>query len=459
MPPGTQEAPWLIFIFLNFNFMDKELLKTEEPISIAIEDGEYKKSITDESDVQESEFTEDDILDLLKEMEPYDGLEFHLKLNYDFRFNVVTGRVFWRRKNSGEYSEMGDYDFNTILRDLSGTEFECSKTALIQLLVSSFTPKYDPFIAYLETLPEWDAKTDFIEQMADTVTTTNQSLWRSTFKKWVVALVGSLQDPATVNQTALVFCGKQGVGKTRWINKLIPVELHNYFFSGTINMSNKDSITQLSECMIIDMDELENVGKKSIGDLKSLITREKIRIRRPYGKVAENMPRRASFIGSINSKEFLKDETGSRRFLCFEILEINVSHGLEVNNVYAQALALYKSGFKFWFDQDEIKQIEMNNEQFQKTFFEAELLTKHFKSCNEDKATHFLSSTQIAQILKRREKMSVTHTSVQHIGKALATNKFKRVKRGGRYVWAVQDIKKLVVAGYNGEAAEVMISK
>ena len=382
--------------------------------------------------------------DIMSQEEVYadDELEQHLRSNYEFYFNVVNGRLFWRDANYGQYTEMADYDFNSILRNLKMQAIPCTKIQLIQILKSTFTLKVDPFIGYINTLPDWNGETDFIDEWAETIQATNQDLWKKCFKKWIVAVCASLIDPKTVNHVAPIFCGAQGLGKTRWISTMVPKSLKDYFFSGKINMTNKDSITQISECMLIDMDELENLGKKNIGDLKSLMTRETIRIRRPYGSVFEIMPRRASFIGSINHKEFLKDETGSRRFLCFEVTEINYEHNLSTENLFSQALALFNSGFQFWFDQEEIKEIQESNTQFNKSYMEEEILMNHFALCTVENATHFYSATKIAQVLKAREKLPVTHTSVQHIGKALAANKFIRLKKGGCYVWAVLDKRK-----------------
>jgi predicted P-loop ATPase len=200
------------------------------------------------------------------------------------------------------------------------------------------------------------------------------------------------------------------------------------------------------------MDELENLSKKSIGDLKSMMSKEKIRIRRPYGKIHENLKRRASFIGSINDKEFLKDDTGSRRFLCFELEEINNEHGIEINNVISQALALFNTGFQFWFNKSEEEEIQISNEQFYKTSLEAEYLTRHFEPTDIATATLFLSATDIANILKDREKVSVNDTTVQRIGKALNAKKFVRLKKNNRYVWAVFDKWNNSICNYNKAA-------
>jgi predicted P-loop ATPase len=98
----------------------------------------------------------------------------------------------------------------------------------------------------------------------------------------------------------------------------MPKPLKEYIFSGTINPSNKDTLIHLAECMLINLDELENLNKTEIGSLKEIITKTHIRMRKAYGHNNENMPRRASFAGSVNTAQFLNDTTGSEDSLCFE---------------------------------------------------------------------------------------------------------------------------------------------
>ena len=54
-------------------------------------------------------------------------------------------------------------------------------------------------------------------------------------------------------------------------------------------------------------------------------------MRKAYGHNNENMPRRASFAGSVNTAQFLNDTTGSRRFLCFEVEHIEYNHEIDIN--------------------------------------------------------------------------------------------------------------------------------
>jgi predicted P-loop ATPase len=344
----------------------------------------------------------------------------------------------YKIKESKEFISLNDYKLNSVFRDLKTNRINTSISELRAILNSDFVPTYDPFVSYFDSLPIWDTKPDYIETLAATISTTNDDLWKRCFKRWLVAMVASAIDEMIVNHTVIVFSGKQGLGKTTWLLNLIPKELKKYVFSGTINPSNKDTLIQISECILINLDELESLSKSQIGELKELITKQAIRIRRAYGFHSENLVRRASFAGSVNDKEFLNDSTGNRRFLCFEVLNIQYEHGINMDQVFSQAVHLFKSGYQYWFDKKDIEEISANNDQFQSVSFEEELLLTYYEPIPKEMASLFLSTTDIASNLAEFRKFSITNTTKQNLGKALQKHKFLRLKKQGRYVYALK---------------------
>ena len=253
-------------------------------------------------------------------------------------------------------------------------------------------------------------------------------------------MVGCAIKDEVTNHTVIVFSGRQGLGKTTWALNLLPKQLREYCFSGTINPSNKDTLTHLSETILINLDELENLNKSDLGALKELITKGSIRLRRPYGYSSETMPRRASFIGSVNGKEFLNDTTGNRRFLCFEVIHIEYLHTINIDLAYAQALYLFQNGFQFWFNPAETDAINKNNEQFRNMSVEEELLKQYFEPCPADDADQLLSTTELLTWLGKRVKVSLTDAAKLKMGKALKVLGFLRLKRQNKYVYALKEI-------------------
>ncbi|MEI6750268.1 MAG: VapE domain-containing protein [Bacteroidota bacterium] len=367
-------------------------------------------------------------------------IENYLNMNYVLRYNIVSGKLEVRKRAQTGFEPMTDYIENSILRELLKNNILCNSTKLRNILFSDYCSIFDPFAEYFGNLPAWDGETDHISQLAATVSTKDETLWQYCFKKWIVASVASLLDPKVINHTAIIFSGGQGIGKTTWMENLCPKELLPYLFSGTINPSNKDTLVHLSECWFINMDELENMNRTEIGTFKELITKSAIRLRRAYGHNNESLPRRASFMGSVNTSQFLNDTTGSRRFLCFEVSSIRYDHNVDVANVYAQALALVKQGFRFYFNKDEIRHINANNEQYQIKSIEEELLLTWFRHPKTNESPLYLSTSQILTKLAALSKLATSTGNVITLGKVLKKHNFERRKKNGNYVYEVIEL-------------------
>lgn len=388
-----------------------------------------------------------------------DRLENFLNNRYQFRHNAVLGKLEYKRIKGKDWKSITDFKENSILREIQKAKVKCSINSLRNLLHSDFCEMYDPFKDYFDNLTEYDEKKDYIEELALTITTTKPELWKECFKKWFVAMVACVVNEKQINQTVIVFSGKQGLGKTTWIEKLMPKELKQYIFSGTINPNNKDTLIHLAECMLINLDELENLNRTEIGSLKELITKTHIKMRKAYGHNNENMPRRASFAGSVNTAQFLNDTTGSRRFLCFEVEHIEYQHEIDINLCYAQAYKLYQAGFRHWFNQEEIKEINANNEEYQIKSPEEELLLSWFRVADRETANAYLSTTQIAVKLAEKTKLNISDATINKLGKALKKHSFLRLKRQGVYVYALYEKTFEEVEAENTLASDVSIPK
>jgi hypothetical protein len=396
---------------------------------------------------------------------PIDKLENFLSTRYVFRHNIVSGKLEYQQLSNSsplgraggakkKWNVMNDFIENSMLRECLKGRIKTNLSSLRNLLYSDFCELFNPFEDYFFNLPSYDEKTDYITELANTITTTKQDLWQQCFKKWLVAMVGCVLDEKVINHTVIVFSGKQGLGKTTWVEKLVPKPLKEYLFSGTINPNNKDTLVQLAECMLINLDELENLNRSEIGSLKEIITKTQIRMRKAYGHNNETMPRRASFAGSVNTAQFLNDSTGSRRFLCFELEGIKYQHDVDINMAFSQALFLFKSGFRFWFDQEEIKSITENNEQYQLHSPEEELLLTWFEPCSKEEATLFLNASQIAAKLADRTKLNLNDGTINKLGKALKKHNFTRLMRQGKPVYAVKEFTYEEVDAKNKEVEE-----
>jgi predicted P-loop ATPase len=310
--------------------------------------------------------------------------EEYLKHAYELRFNEITGKPEFRPFNTHkQYRALNDYYLNSLARELDSYGCPNISTALIkEILSSSFNMIVNPIKEYFENLPAYSGNKDYIKELTDTVET-GDKVFYDYFKKWIVATVACAVVDEIINHTCLVFTGDmQGQFKTTWLNLLVPPKLKDYRYCGEVWPDEKDTLTLLAENLIINIDDqIHKLNKKDENALKNLITAPYVKYRRPYDKYMQEYPRHASFVASINGNEFLADTSGSRRFIPFQIIKIDINKAtaIDMDNVYSQALHLFKDEFQYWFDGKEVATLNDRNQMFQIISIEEQLIIEHLE--------------------------------------------------------------------------------
>lgn len=367
------------------------------------------------------------------------ALQDELSVNYAFRYNVVTRQLEFRPKKPGKtYETLTRKAENTLWCELLNKGINCQMKTFQALLRSDFVPDFNPFLSYFDNLPAWDGQTDYIMQVAETIQTTNQEWWHECFRRWIVALVACATIPEVENHTVLMFDGEQGTGKTRWCLNLVPPQLHTYRHSGPANPRSKDIRIGLSECILINLDELHALNEQELNQMKEMITAGVIRERRPYAENAEQHGRVASFTSSIDSTQVLTDINGSRRFLCFRVKKIDYLTPIDYTGLYSQALALLRSDFKYWFDRDDIERLNANNEDFRVHYPEEEFFYTYYRKPRPgDTVVSYLTAAQIMHVLCQKTYLHVTPRGTKLLASILKKSGFEQLRRNNRRLFAV----------------------
>lgn len=361
-----------------------------------------------------------------------------LKEQYEFRRNLGNQKMEFRKVGETKYRDLTETDFNSIRVKLSLEGTPCSKENFKTIIFSDQWEQYDPYLEFLNGLPEWDGR-DYIADLAATVRTDDDRYWVWCLRKWLVAFVGSLADEETVNQTAIIFCGKQGIGKSTWFRNILPPELRKYSSSGYLDPKDKETLVQLSELCLYNMDEVENLKPRHVEAIKELITKSSMYLRRAYRVFSENYQRRCSFCGTANGINILHDITGNRRFLCQNVLSMDYKlEGFNLSQLYAQAYQLYRTGFQYWLDEKEQRAVEKQNARFRAISLEEELITTYFLPCNNgDKDAKKMQAYEIATFLQ--QKANCGRLSPINIGKILSSKNFIQKKYSGILKWLVKE--------------------
>jgi len=346
---------------------------------------------------------------------------------YDLRFNEITGIVEGRKKDETDYKILNE---SNLFIQLLSNGYRISLTNLCALLNSEFVRPYNPFKEYFDSLPSWDPEDrDFIEDLANHVEALDQSQFNLHFKKMLVRTIACAIDDHTFNKHAFILVSRaQNTGKSTFCRYLCPDTLNDYF-TETIP-GDKDGLISLCENFIINLDELSTLSRFELNHLKSLFSKDRIRVRHPFARKSQTDPRRASFVGSTNEDTFLTDTTGSVRWLCFEIQRIAWEYKeIPIDNVWSQAFALYKSGFDYRLSASEIQENTIRNQQFQHIPTEYDYILKYLEPGKELDGDQFQTASDIRAHIVAKSDYKADLKSSEKVGKTLIQLGFNRVSK------------------------------
>ena len=361
------------------------------------------------------------------------------------RYNLVTHQteVHWLTdfgddlQQIPQWERINDRIENTLWKELS-KEKPVRMRDLQYVIGSDYVPAYHPFRFYLEHLLPWtEEQGDNIMELSLSVNVKGDSdeqfLFAEYLKKWLVAMVASWMDDRVVNNVMLVLIGPQGAYKTTWFAHLLPPQLREYFYTKTNSgMVSKDDLLTLSQYGLMCWEELDSMQLKERNKLKAVMTMPSINERAAYAHYHENRPHLASFCGTGNNVQFLSDPTGTRRWLPFEVENIDspMSSPFNYEGIYSQAYALYRQGFRYWFDRNEILRLSQHNQQFETARSEHELIDEYFRQPVGIEGGEYLPASVILQLVGGTSMKDINATK---LGRALTAMGFEsKMTRGIR---------------------------
>ena len=344
------------------------------------------------------------------------------------RHNVITGRVEFRIPDTDNWQPISDRIVNSLWAELSAT-----KTVRVQdmyrVIESDFVPEFHPFRFYLEHLPPWNGE-DYILAMSVTVSVKGdveeQLLFAEYLRKWLVGMVAGWVDDKVVNNVILMLIGEQGSYKTTWFNHLLPPALRQYFYTKTnAQRMGRDDLLTLAQYGLVCCEELDTMRPSELNQLKAAVTMPSIDERAAYAHFHEHRKHIASFCGTGNNVQFLSDPTGNRRWLPFEVESITSPREVpfDYEGIYAQAYALYRDGFRFWFSREEILKLAVHNRQFETPRLEEELVQLYFRTPGQNEPGEFVSVAYALQLISANISQKLSTVA---LGRAFVNQGFQK---------------------------------
>jgi predicted P-loop ATPase len=219
------------------------------------------------------------------------------------------------------------------------------------------TGRFHPVREMLESL-QWDGepRIDTWLQMYAGANDAPDNYLRAVGAATLIGGVARIYRPGAKHDCALVLEGMQGAMKSTLANVLA---MRDDWFSDSLpaDLATKDARDHLRGKWVIELPELAQFRRSEIETVKAFMSRRTEKYRPAYGKHEIQYPRQCFFIGSTNSREYLVDPTGNRRFWPVKCGAVDMDALLrDREQLWAEAVHRYKAGSK-WHLSPEISEL------------------------------------------------------------------------------------------------------
>ena len=221
---------------------------------------------------------------------------------------------------------------------------------------------FHPIIDYIKA-QTWDGTPRVDTLLIDYFGAEDNDYTRAAMRKMLCAAIARIFEPGTKYDLVLVLSGEQGTYKSTFIKKLGM----DWFSDTFTTVQGKEAFEQIQGAWIIEIAELSGLKKAEVETIKHFIAKREDSFRPAYGRVVETYKRQCVFFGTTNSKDFLRDPTGNRRFMPIDTRPKHVTKSViddltsvEIAQIWAEAYQLYLQGEPLYLtgDADKIAKTE-----------------------------------------------------------------------------------------------------
>ena len=303
------------------------------------------------------------------------ALQCFLTARYDFRYNLLTEQTEYRGKEvpDEEYAMVAQRDLNTFFLEARSGGINCWDKDVSRLLHSRKVENYHPFLHYMSHLPQWDG-VDRVTSLA--VRISRKPMWVKGFHRWMLGVAA------------------------QWLG-------------------------QAQDCANAVAPMLYRAGQMPA--LKNLMQMTTLTFRRAHRPAFSHLPRIASFIGTSNMTDLLTDPTGSRRFLCAEVDGKIDCTPPDHAQLFAQLKAELAGGERYWFSEEEEKEIQHSNRNFYKMPAEQELFLRCFRMPQEGELSKPYTTTDLFNYLQKHYPAAMRGVTPNRLGRMMVALGIQRV--------------------------------
>lgn len=189
----------------------------------------------------------------------------------------------------------------------------------------------------------WDGKPRMDRLLVDYLGVEDDEYHREVAQRLLLGAVARVYRPGHKFDFAVILEGPQGIRKSTFIEILA---MRRWYGELTDDVSNQNRMVEkMAGKLIMEIGELAALNRSEINDIKAFISRTEDTVRLAYARNSQTYPRQCIFIGSTNQGEYLKDDTGGRRFWPVQILVDMIDTARleqEMPQIWAEAVHVHR---------------------------------------------------------------------------------------------------------------------
>lgn len=206
---------------------------------------------------------------------------------------------------------------------------------------------YHPVKDYLGRL-EWDGVERIGRFFTDCFGVIDNPTTRGIASRWLVSGVARIMEPGCKVDCLIVLEGAQGAGKSSGLRALFGDQ---WYSDSEIPLGKSDSYAMLRGKWGIEIAEFGHFSRQEQHQIKRYISAPIDTFRKSYGEFHNDAERQSIFCATTNDDHWNHDATGARRYWPMKVGQCSPKLVSDIRDqVWAEALSLYRSGFKWWVD-------------------------------------------------------------------------------------------------------------
>ena len=338
---------------------------------------------------------------------------------------VILGKLPWPCKIGDDWSDADDAGLRNYMESVYGITHANKIDDALKITFQKNT--FHPVREYLESL-SWDGQKRVETLLIDYLGAEDTEYVRLVTRKWMCGAVARIFKPGIKFDYMLVLTGEQGIQKSTFFRILAK----DWFTDSLQDVEGNQAIEKLMGSWIIEFGELQAFSRSESNAIKRFITSQEDRTRLAYDRRTSYLKRQCVFAGTTNKSEFLKDETGNRRFWPVAVKKEGRTKSVfedlpkERDQIWAEAVVLWRDEKEpLYLTEEEEKLAEVHQEAHREINEKEGMILKYLDTLlPEDwdemdlyQRRNFLEGSDVLEGTIKRDKVCVLEIWCECFGK------------------------------------------